>query len=203
LTFRMISQKDHPVISPELGKLRRRNSVALNRIGFLGKGAQARGNFLRDGVKLRFLGDGRARPGFGADRENGRGSKRANVSVFHPDFPSICATPATLLVPVRGTGYTVTGTAFEGEINVKDLQDFPIPKSRGRTSRMGRPPLGVKPTQVRLSAELRARIEAMVGKHRMGQFLREAAEAELLRREAAGDTKPKPIKSTKPTKVRK
>jgi hypothetical protein len=37
----------------------------------------------------------------------------------------------------------------------------------------------------------------------MGQFLREAAEAELLRREAGGDAKPKPIKPTKPTKVRK
>jgi hypothetical protein len=39
----------------------------------------------------------------------------------------------------------------------------------------------------------------MVGKHRMGQFLREAAEAELLRREAEG-CKPKP---PKPVKVRK
>jgi hypothetical protein len=38
----------------------------------------------------------------------------------------------------------------------------------------------------------------MVGKQRMGQFLREAAEAELARREA-GD-KPRPAK---PTKVRK
>jgi hypothetical protein len=61
---------------------------------------------------------------------------------------------------------------------------------------MGRPPLNVKPTQVRLSADLRARIEAMVGKQRMGQFLREAAEAELARREAEGGkprpTKPKP-----------
>jgi hypothetical protein len=85
---------------------------------------------------------------------------------------------------------------------VKDFQDFPVPKSRGRTSRMGRPPLGIRPTQVRLSAELRARIEATVGKHRMGQFLREAAEAELLRREAEGGkpkpTKPKPKKPKEP-----
>jgi hypothetical protein len=63
---------------------------------------------------------------------------------------------------------------------------------------MGRPPLGVKPTQVRLSADLRARIEAMVGKQPIGQFLGEAAEAELSRREAEGGkprpTKPKPRK---------
>jgi hypothetical protein len=39
----------------------------------------------------------------------------------------------------------------------------------------------------------------MVGKQRMGAFLREAAEAELARREAEGG-KPR---STKPTKVRK
>ena len=66
---------------------------------------------------------------------------------------------------------------------------------------MGRPPLGMKSTYLRLPPELRARIEALVGKHRMGQFLREAAEAEVLRREAAhGGGKPKP---TKRTKVRK
>jgi hypothetical protein len=82
---------------------------------------------------------------------------------------------------------------------VKDFQDFPVPKSRAKSSRMGRPPLGIRSTHVRLSAELRARIEALVGKHRMGQFLREAAEAELLRREAEGG-KPKP---PKPVKVRK
>jgi hypothetical protein len=86
---------------------------------------------------------------------------------------------------------------------VNDFQDFPVPKSRAKSSRMGRPPLGIRSTHVRLSAELRSRIEAMVGKHRMGQFLREAAEAELLRREAGGDARPKPVKPTKPTKVRK
>jgi hypothetical protein len=84
---------------------------------------------------------------------------------------------------------------------VNDFQDFPVPKSRAKSSRMGRPPLGIKSTHVRLSPELRARIEALVGKNRMGQFLREAAEAELARRETShGGGKPKP---TKRTKVRK
>lgn len=49
---------------------------------------------------------------------------------------------------------------------------------------MGRPPLGVKPTQVRLTIELRQRIEALVGPSRMAVFIREAVEAELSRREA-------------------
>jgi hypothetical protein len=66
---------------------------------------------------------------------------------------------------------------------------------------MGRPPLNVKVTAVRLTVEMMARIEAVAGKHRMSQFLREAAEAELVRREAAaiGD-KPKP--KPKPKKGR-
>ncbi len=66
---------------------------------------------------------------------------------------------------------------------------------------MGRPPLNVRPTVVRLSVEMIARIEAVAGKHRMSQFLREAAEAELLRREAKKDSshdKPKPRKGSKP-----
>jgi predicted DNA-binding protein len=57
---------------------------------------------------------------------------------------------------------------------------------------MGRPPLNVKATVVRLSVEMIARIEAVAGKHRMSQFLREAAEAELLRREGKKVQKPKP-----------
>lgn len=52
---------------------------------------------------------------------------------------------------------------------------------------MGRPPLSqdepTKPTQVRLTASLRARIEALVGPHRMAVFIREAIENELKRRE--------------------
>lgn len=49
--------------------------------------------------------------------------------------------------------------------------------------RMGRPPLGVKETKVRLTPEQIARIEALVGKNRMAAFIREAIEAELKRRE--------------------
>lgn len=49
--------------------------------------------------------------------------------------------------------------------------------------RMGRPPLNVKETKVRLTDEQRHRIEALVGKNRMAAFIREAIEAELDRRE--------------------
>jgi len=50
---------------------------------------------------------------------------------------------------------------------------------------MGRPPLKVKETKVRLTDSQRARIESLVGKNRMAQFIREAVEAELERRERA------------------
>lgn len=49
--------------------------------------------------------------------------------------------------------------------------------------RMGRPPLGVKETKVRLTPEQIARIEAIAGPNRMAAFIREAIEAELKRRE--------------------
>ena len=49
--------------------------------------------------------------------------------------------------------------------------------------RMGRPPLGMKATQVRLPADLRARIEALVGQNQMAKFIREAIENEIYRRE--------------------
>lgn len=51
---------------------------------------------------------------------------------------------------------------------------------------MGRPPLGIKTTTVRLPEQVMARIEAVAGKNRMAQFIREAVEAELLRREKGG-----------------
>lgn len=54
--------------------------------------------------------------------------------------------------------------------------------------RMGRPPLSresnTKMTGVRLTEEIRQRIEALVGPNRMAVFIREAIEAELNRREA-------------------
>lgn len=49
---------------------------------------------------------------------------------------------------------------------------------------MGRPPLNVKETKVRLTDEMRARIEALVGPNRMAAFIREAIENELTKREA-------------------
>lgn len=49
--------------------------------------------------------------------------------------------------------------------------------------RMGRPPLHVKETKVRLTDEQRRRIEALVGQSRMAAFIREAVENELKRRE--------------------
>lgn len=48
---------------------------------------------------------------------------------------------------------------------------------------MGRPPLGNVATQVRLPEEVRERIRALVGEKGMAQFIREAVERELKRRE--------------------
>lgn len=49
--------------------------------------------------------------------------------------------------------------------------------------RMGRPPMNLKPTLVRLPVDVAERIEALVGPNRMAAFIREAIEAELARRE--------------------
>lgn len=48
---------------------------------------------------------------------------------------------------------------------------------------MGRKPLNVKETKIRLTDEQRARIEALVGPNRMAEFIRGAVEAELDRQE--------------------
>lgn len=49
---------------------------------------------------------------------------------------------------------------------------------------MGRPPLGMKPTTVRLPVETLQRIEALQGKQRqIALFIREAIDNELRRRE--------------------
>lgn len=61
---------------------------------------------------------------------------------------------------------------------------------------MGRPPLNTKfetkPTMVRLTEDVRSRIEAIVGPNRMAVFIREAVEAELARREALKASPPTP-----------
>lgn len=48
---------------------------------------------------------------------------------------------------------------------------------------MGRPPLGMKPTTIRLSLDTIQRIEKLVGNRRLAVFIREAVENELERRE--------------------
>lgn len=53
-----------------------------------------------------------------------------------------------------------------------------IPPSSGK---MGRPPLFMEVTNVRLPAELRDRIDAITGKHRRAAFIREAIEEKLAR----------------------
>lgn len=58
--------------------------------------------------------------------------------------------------------------------------------------RMGRPPLNVRETKVRLSDEARRRIEALVGANRMAGFIREAVDNELDRRERSPDSKKAP-----------
>jgi hypothetical protein len=50
---------------------------------------------------------------------------------------------------------------------------------------MGRPPLGVKPTTIRLPVDVFDRIEAVAGKNRTASFIREAVVAELEKREKA------------------
>lgn len=50
-------------------------------------------------------------------------------------------------------------------------------------ARMGRKPLGVVSTVVRLTSEQKARIEKLVGKNGRAKFIREAIDAELERRE--------------------
>lgn len=52
---------------------------------------------------------------------------------------------------------------------------------------MGRPPLGMKPTTIRLPVETIRRIEALVGNRRLAVFIREAVENELQRRENTDD----------------
>ena len=52
---------------------------------------------------------------------------------------------------------------------------------------MGRPPMHVMETKVRLTDDMRERIEAIVGPNRMASFIREAIENELNKREAEQD----------------
>ncbi len=69
---------------------------------------------------------------------------------------------------------------INGGVNLFGLEFVDMADSQGA---MGRPPLGMKPTTVRLSAETISRIEALVGNRRLALFIREAVENELQRRE--------------------
>ena len=55
----------------------------------------------------------------------------------------------------------------------------------GTRVRMGRPPLNVKPMLVRLDEGQPERIDALVGPNKRAEFIREAVEKELRRREKA------------------
>lgn len=58
-----------------------------------------------------------------------------------------------------------------------------IPISR-KTPRMGRPPLNVKATLVRLTRTTIAKIDALAGPNKRSQFIRDAIERELKRLES-------------------
>lgn len=60
------------------------------------------------------------------------------------------------------------------------LENICVTDSGGR---MGRPSLGVKFTAIRLSPEVLARIDALAGVGKRSEFIREAVERELKRRE--------------------
>ena len=62
--------------------------------------------------------------------------------------------------------------------------------NRARSSWMGRPPLNIKPTLVRLSGDVRERIRKLVGDSGMAGFIREAIEHELERRERPKHKRP-------------
>lgn len=64
------------------------------------------------------------------------------------------------------------------------MTEFPVSVTNRR---MGRPPLNLKPTQVRLSPDQTDRIKSLVGENQMAAFIREAVERELKRRERAKD----------------
>lgn len=57
------------------------------------------------------------------------------------------------------------------------------------SARMGRPPIG-KFTAVRLPPDMLLRMDAMVGKGKRAEFIREAVERELKRRERITPTPP-------------
>lgn len=62
------------------------------------------------------------------------------------------------------------------------MTHFPISDS---SRRMGRPPLKVKPVLVRLPEGVPERIDALVGKNKRAEFIREAVLQALTKRESS------------------
>lgn len=60
---------------------------------------------------------------------------------------------------------------------------FEIERDADSDDGMGRPPLGMKATTIRLSVDTIRRIEAQVGNRQLAKFIRDAVERELRRRE--------------------
>ncbi|MGC4251053.1 MAG: hypothetical protein QM605_06155 [Sphingobium sp.] len=75
---------------------------------------------------------------------------------------------------------------INGGVNGFGLEIVIVPDS---DRAMGRPPLGMKPTTIRLSTDTLRRIESLVGNRRIALFIREAVENELQRREDSQPTK--------------
>ena len=74
--------------------------------------------------------------------------------------------------------------AVKAEVAIAAIEQAVRERGEGEKARSGagRPSLGVKPTQVRLSEEIREQIRELVGEKGMAQFIREAVERELKRR---------------------
>jgi hypothetical protein len=66
-------------------------------------------------------------------------------------------------------------------------EELTISLDSGTTRRMGRPPLSkksvTKPTLVRLTEDVAARIDALAGPNKRAEFIRDAIDREIKRRE--------------------
>lgn len=92
-----------------------------------------------------------------------------------------------LLNEFRGSGEWFSVSAEQAATAIREALSAVSDGERQGHSSVGRPPLSrdteTKPTMVRLTEETRQRIEAIAGPNRMAEFIREAIEAELTRRE--------------------
>lgn len=98
-------------------------------------------------------------------------------------FRSISAQTSDQSVIVASLKDTVYINATVYAVNEKGIVFLLATETPATNTRMGRKPLNMKPTQVRLSPEALARIDELVGTYGRASFIREAIEAELKRRE--------------------